>query len=212
MIFSPPILLAFGRLRLVFLQIVQYLQLVSRRNRFLRERQEESYLPTSSLNPKCINKLNFKSYLNTSLLRPPSPGAAFDVPGPTLPVAVFDPLPGSMGAVAAEKRAIVKKQRECACGGRAQCEHERAEEIKSGMEGGMTRESDDLKEAKRRDRSADRKLEAVRKEKDELLVLQRAKEDLARMAREAEMEGTSLRPRGRGRGRPWIDESPERYV
>ena len=33
-----------------------------------------------------------------------------------------------------------------------------------------------------------------------------------RMAREAEMEGSVIRPRARGRGRPWLDESPERYV
>ena len=146
------------------------------------------------------------------MLRPPSPGAAYDVPGPTLPVAIFDPLPGSMGAVAAERRAIIKKQRECACGGRADCEHEQEEEIRSGMAGGMVRESDDLMEAKRREESADRKLEEVRKEKEEVSVLKRAKENLVRMAREAEMEGSVIRPRARGRGRPWLDESPERYV
>ena len=144
--------------------------------------------------------------------RPPSPGATFDVPGPTLPVAIFDPLPGSMGSVAAERRAIIKKQRECACGGRADCEHEQEEAVKSGMEGAMVRESDDLMEARRRDESADRKLEEVRKEKEEVSVLKRAKENLVRMAKEAEMEGSSIRPRARGRGRPWIDESPERYV
>ena len=137
---------------------------------------------------------------------------AFNVPGPSLPVAIFEPLPNSMGSVAAEKRAIIKRQLECACGGRADCEHEHQEEIESGMEGGMIRESEDLKEARRRDESADRKLEEVRKEKEEVSVLKRAKENLERMAREAEMEGAVIRPNARGRGRPWINDSPERYV
>ena len=144
-------------------------------------------------------------------------GPAFDVPGPSLPTAIFEPLPDSMGSVVAEKRAIIKRQLECACGGRADCEHEHQEEIESGMEGAMIRESDDLMEARRRDESAERKLAEVQREKEEVSALKRAKEKLVKMAKSAELEdhpvyGPTARSRARGRGRPWINDSPERYV
>ena len=117
-----------------------------------------------------------------------------------------------MASVAIERRKTEERQRKCKCGGRVQCEHEREEEIKSGMEGGMVRESEDLAEVKRREKSVERKLEEMQQRKDELTKLERAKKNLAEMAKNAELEGYSSRSRARGRGRPWIDESPERYV
>ena len=69
---------------------------------------------------------------------------------PPLPVAEPSYPSGSPADLILQKRAIEKAQRECGCGGRAQCEHERENEAKTGLDGRGLRDCQEWKEMQKR--------------------------------------------------------------